>query len=456
MSFEASAGTRYSIAVDAFSEDGLPANGWPFVVTVSRPPSNDDYAAAQDLGGSLPVGEVLGSVIGASAEPGEPEHAPASGNLASSSVWYRWTAPRGALVGVDVESNLMDSIVAVYTGSSPGGLTEVGSQDISVDGFKKRAVFQALAGTTYQIAVDGYSAENRDTETEDLFLISVHEVPANDDYADGTDLFDQALPISIAGSNLHANSEFARGEPDHAFSLGQNLASNSVWFFWTASAAGQVPVSLRDIEFDGVLAVYSVGAGGTLTDLNEVGAADVIGDGVAESLSFLAVAGQAYAIAVDVFSPDGGDAGGGTFTLNLGGDPVPGAYAQWIAGFPSLVGAEAEAEGNPSGDGISNLLKLVLGLDPTKGVAEDPRRANYPRLREFNGMPALEYVVEPANLGDGAGAIRHGGEVSTTGLVRWTDVGSLNIGGNTWVIEIQSVGSEARFGRLKVIDPSGN
>jgi hypothetical protein len=99
--------------VDAFSGDGLPANGWPFVVTVSRPPTNDHFAAAQDLGGSLPVGEVLGSTIGASAETGEPEHAAASGNEASSSVWYRWTAPRAALVGVDVESNLIDSIVAV-------------------------------------------------------------------------------------------------------------------------------------------------------------------------------------------------------------------------------------------------------------------------------------------------------------------------------------------------------
>jgi hypothetical protein len=244
-------------------------------------------------------------------------------------------------------------------------LSEVVSVDVSVDGFKKRAVFQALAGTTYQIAVDGYSAESgrdTDTETEDLFLISVHEVPANDGYADGTDLLDQALPISIAESTLHANSEFERGEPDHAFSIGENLASNSVWYFWTASAAGQVPVSLRNIDFGGVLAVYSVGEDSVLS---EVGASDVIGDGLGESLSFSAVAGQEYAIAIDVFSLDGRDSGGGSFTLYLGEAPTGVVYAQWI------------------------------------------------------------------------------------------DVGSLNIGGNTWVIEIQSVGAEARFGRLKVIDPSG-
>lgn len=454
--FNAVAGTTYSIAVDAWSTArSLPAGGWPFVVTLSRPPANDQFAARQDLGNALPVAFEIGSAIGASAEAGEPDHAnAASANEATSTVWYQWTAPRAALIGVDVESELMDSILAVYTGTSFAGLTEVASVDLTLDGIKKRAVFEALAATTYVIAVDGYSTDATGvTPSEDLFTLSILEVPPNDHFSDATDLFDLALPLTRQGTTLNASNEFLDGEPDHAITIGANLASNSVWYRWTATTAEEVNVVLRNIAFDGVLAVYSVAADGTT--LTEVAAADAIGEGVQESLTFTSVAGQDYAIAVDVYSLDGLGNDGGPFTLDIGGQAPIGVYNTWIARFPSITGAAAQPAANPAGDGVSNLIKLVLGLDPTLRLADDPNRGNYPKLREFNGGPALEYVIAPENLGSGPEAILHGGEVSTTDLKSWADVGALNIGGNTWVIEIQAVGADARFGRMKVTDPAG-
>ena len=41
------------------------------------------------------------------------------------------------------------------------------------------------------------------------------------------------------------------------------------------------------------------------------------------------------------------------------------SFGTWIAGYPSLTGANATETANPSGDGLTNLVKYALGLNPT-------------------------------------------------------------------------------------------
>src|SRR5262245_35508433 len=95
-------------------------------------PANDAFAASVSLG----QGTVNGTTVGATAEPGEPDH-----YGVGKTVWYRWTAPGtgGAKVSVCGSGNT----VAVYTGSSVGALTEVtvGACD---------RVWPAKAGVTYR------------------------------------------------------------------------------------------------------------------------------------------------------------------------------------------------------------------------------------------------------------------------------------------------------------------
>ena len=50
---------------------------------------------------------------------------------------------------------------------------------------------------------------------------------------------------------------------------------------------------------------------------------------------------------------------------------VPPPYEAWLAGYAFAPGADKTPTGNPSGDGISNLVKYALGLDPTL-VAANP------------------------------------------------------------------------------------
>ena len=47
--------------------------------------------------------------------------------------------------------------MGVYTGSSVSSLTTVASDDDSGGNYTSKVTFNAVAGTTYQIAVDGYN-----------------------------------------------------------------------------------------------------------------------------------------------------------------------------------------------------------------------------------------------------------------------------------------------------------
>lgn len=111
-------------------------------------PDNDDFGDAELLAGDAP--EATGSTDGATAEAGEPNRL---GDMAGHSVWFRWTPDRSGLILVSCTS-AFDAIVAVYTGSSLTGLTEVGSDHSGFECDSPELLFRAHAGTEYRIAVD--------------------------------------------------------------------------------------------------------------------------------------------------------------------------------------------------------------------------------------------------------------------------------------------------------------
>src|SRR5438132_9748728 len=132
--------------------------------TNPAPPPNDAFANGQSLSGS--TGSVSGSNVNATKETGEPNHA---GNSGGHSVWYRWTAPANTPVTIDTIGSSFDTLLGVYTGSSVITLTTIASND-DIDGPNQpsRVSFTPVAGTTYQIAVDGW---NGDTGTITLNLV---------------------------------------------------------------------------------------------------------------------------------------------------------------------------------------------------------------------------------------------------------------------------------------------
>ena len=130
----------------------------PCVFEAPSGPANDDFAFATPLQSSQPYGvdfeaTATGTNVDASGESGEPDHRVVDGPFAS--VWYRFIAPTSGYIQVDTFGSSFDTVLAVYTGSSVDGLTEVAANDDAGVGLESRVRFPTSAGMTYHIAVDG-------------------------------------------------------------------------------------------------------------------------------------------------------------------------------------------------------------------------------------------------------------------------------------------------------------
>ena len=250
----------------------------------SAAPANDDFAAAQDLGSSLPV-TVSGSNFGATLEVGEPSVPEAAGH----SVWFSWQAVETGPVTVDTCGSDRDTVIAVYRGTSVGALTRIangaGNQGLQPFCWGSKVVFEAVAGSTYAISVDGKTAA---PEAEGAFSLSVGRSipPANDS-------FSQAEPLSLDadvyewGDNRGATKEV--GEPDHRGEPG----GASVWYRVTAERTGGITVDTCVLKQEFDVAVY---LGSSVSGLAPVPAN---APRKPCGYSFDATAGTTYYIAVD-------------------------------------------------------------------------------------------------------------------------------------------------------------
>ncbi len=333
----------------------------PFVVTTG--PANDNFADAQPLTGS--VGTLSGSNIGATKEPGEPDHA---GEAGGASVWFRWTPPGNGTWRFDTLGSSFDTLLAIYTGSAVDSLSLVASNDDSGGILTSQVSFAASGGTTYYIAADGYggatgslvlnwalagnlpvitsfepatggpgtsvtisganfsgvsavgfsgvntasfttisssqivaivspgagtgpisiTTSNGMTQSTANFVVTVRP-PVNDAFANRLAI-DGAV-ATVTGSSAGATKE--PGEPDHA----GNAGGASVWWTWTAPSNGTYTVTTRGSSFDTLLGIYT---GSSVASLTAVAANDDGPNmGAASLLSFPAMAGTPYQLAVD-------------------------------------------------------------------------------------------------------------------------------------------------------------
>jgi len=156
VTFNATAGTVYRIAVDGF--DAASGN---LVVTVNQTVANDNFSACIFIGGVL--GSISGSDVGATKEANEPNH---GGNAGGHSTWYCWTAPIAGTVTFDTTGSTFNTLLGVYTGNSVGALTTIASND-DIDAantnVQSRVTFDAVGLTMYRIAVDGFNGDSGNT-----------------------------------------------------------------------------------------------------------------------------------------------------------------------------------------------------------------------------------------------------------------------------------------------------
>lgn len=138
-------------------------------------PLNDSFAARTNLtGAAFPV---AGTTVEATAEPGEP--GPASGSSATRSIWWTWTAPATGWYDVRTTGSPVDTQLSVFRGISLTALTRLASNDddplSSSLTTSSRVRFEAVAGTAYQISVNGFEG----AEGPCFLIVEPASLPAN-------------------------------------------------------------------------------------------------------------------------------------------------------------------------------------------------------------------------------------------------------------------------------------
>lgn len=247
-------------------------------------PPNDDFANRIILPAALPA-SFAGTPAGATVEPGEMLYDNSTGTTRSASLWWSWTAPESGAVRLDLTGA---TYVYVQTGATVDALTTV------LRCAAGSSAWTASAGETYHFVAF------RTTGAGAAFAVqlSAMTLASNDAFATPLTL-GSGTTGSWGFSTLLGTAE--TGEPAH----GGQAAVRSLWFEWTAPAAG-------GYRFDAVAGGYQARLG--IYQGSAVNALQMIASGTSR-VGLIAVAGQTYRIAVDGASGSG--------TLKLQPQPLP-------------------------------------------------------------------------------------------------------------------------------------
>ncbi len=281
---------------------------------VASPP-NDDFTNSILLTGLVAVS--VSSNTTASIESGEPA---SNGRT----VWWRWTAPVSGPVCLGTSGSSFSPLLAVYKGTILTNLVLLtsGLSDLQ---------FIAAAGTTYQILVDA----NNGGQVGQIQLTLAAGIPANDNFASRPTL--NGTNVSLIASTAGATREVS--EPAH----GGFQGSNSIWYTWTASAAGTLTITVTGDGFSPTWAVYT---GSNLSALSEVADSYAWPWNIRSSGSFPVQPGIPLQIAIDgALSAGGGPAG--IFSLNLSFVGLP--SNDNFANRSAISGTSIHVSGNTSG-----------------------------------------------------------------------------------------------------------
>ena len=321
---------------------------------------------------SLTSPTTTGTNVNATKESGEPNH---GGNVGGKSVWWSWTAPASGNFTLSTAGSNFDTLLGLYTGSDVSGLTQIGGNDDSNGTLQSQVTFDAVAGTAYQIAVDGYRYYGSDAVSGNIAL---QLAPTNDNFVNLFTL--SGSSASAIGSNVFASKE--TGEPNH----GNVPGGKSVWWSWTAPVSGNVTFSTAGSNFDTLLGVYT---GSDVAGLSLIAGNDDSNNTLQSQVTFNAVAGTDYKIAVDGFG-SGETASAGAIALNLEQDIPATAEIQGLK-WNDLNGNSTRDLDEPGLSGWTIYLDQNQNsvLDPGEISTTTDSSGNY----AFTGLAAGTYTV---------------------------------------------------------------
>jgi hypothetical protein len=236
---------------------------------------------------ALPFTDGPLTTTGATTAPDDPDCA---GH--GHTVWYTVTPATDLSMAINTLGSDYNTTVSVYTGT-PGALTRRACND-DFQSTQSRAVFSAVAGTTYYIMVgSSYSSPGGSLLFQAMEAEPPPPPPPNDEMAHATVI--TALPF-IDGPLTTAPATTAADDPDCAGH------GHTVWYVVTPTADLSMIVHTFGSKYDTTVSVYS-GTPGALTRL----ACNDQFHSQQSRVAFSAVAGTTYYVMVGSYrsSPGG-------------------------------------------------------------------------------------------------------------------------------------------------------
>ena len=188
-------------------------------------------------------------------------------------------------------------------------------------------------------------------------VIAAAVAPANDNFASAQIVSGNSG--TVMGANVNATKQ--AGEPSHA----GNSGGASVWYQWTAPSSGSATFDTLTSGFDTLLAVYTGAAVNSLTPI--AGNNDDPAGGVQSKVSFSAVAGTVYRIAVDGFN-SASVAAMGNITLHyaIGANNPPevttiGGSLAYVATTPAAAIDSGIAVTDPDSTNLTGATVAITG-----------------------------------------------------------------------------------------------
>ncbi len=229
-------------------------------------------------------------------------------------------------------------------------------------------------------------------------------------------------PINNEATVLYSLSQQA-GEP--LADPTKPAAIHSAWFTYTARETGLLSPTITDPTH--AVAVYEGDSQAALTRVPLYPSPLAVTAGTsATRWLFSAIAGKVYR--VQVASPNA--LGGISVYVNPSND-----YDIWANQYLGLDSAMAAGNANPSGDGMSNLMKFALGLNPNLPVSQDPAGNQAPQLTRSADGRQLRLRFRSERFHSSSlflcDSVRLTAEVSSD-LKTWTRTTAVTNEGNGW------------------------
>jgi hypothetical protein len=324
------AGTPYYIAVDG--RDGMAGN---IQLQIRHQPAGSQAPAHDFLASAATATSTHNSNnIGASKEPGEPNHA---GNPGGASMWYRIALPTGQQSRISTEGSNFDTVLAVYINAASPFQTPTMdnlrlvafNDDGPVTNRTSEIILTPTVSSTYWVAVDGYNGAQGNIRFS-VTTLSQQIAPTNDFFAKATTLVGGSALARV--NTVRATPEVADPAPlrDSVFA-----APRSVWYRWIAPSTGPVYMTTAWSDFDTILAVYT---GTNISALSLVASNDDDpAGGQTSALFFNATAGTQYHIGIAGYR---GASGNLVFALNQNAFYIPRLVPQFQSGRMTLAIAD--------------------------------------------------------------------------------------------------------------------